>query len=58
MEELSIEERIEIVVAVQARIASLKDFIATAKLLGFDPTNYEKSLSTCETIIKQKKMGY
>lgn len=56
MEKLTIEERNEIAAALQARIASMKDFIATGKQLGFDTSNYETSLSLCQTIIKTKKL--
>lgn len=56
MEEFTIEEKKEIAAALQARIHAMKDFIATSKLLGFDTSNYETSLSLCQTIIKTKKL--
>lgn len=56
MEKLTIEEKIEIAAALQARIKAMKDFIATGKQLGLDTSNYETSLSLCQTIIKTKKI--
>lgn len=56
MGELTIEEKNEIAAALQARIHAMKDFIATGKLLGFDTSNYETSLTLCQKIIKTKKL--
>ena len=56
MEKLTFEEKIEIAAALQARIQAMKDFIATGKQLGFDTSNYETSLSLCQTIIKKDKI--
>lgn len=56
MEKLTIEEKIEIEAALQARIQVIKEFIATGKQLGLDTSNYETSLSLCQTIIKTKKI--
>lgn len=56
MEKLTIEEKIEIAAALQARIQAMKEFIATGKQLGLDTSNYETSLSLCQTIIKTKKI--
>lgn len=53
MKEMTIEEKNEITAAVQARIQAMKDFIATGKILGFDTSDYETSLSLCQTIIKK-----
>ena len=56
MKELSIEEKNEIAAALQARIHAMKEFIETGKQLGFDTSNYETSLSLCQTIIKKDKI--
>lgn len=56
MEKLTIEEKIEIAAALQARIQAMKEFIATGIQLGLDTSNYETSLSLCQTIIKTKKI--
>lgn len=56
MKEMTIEEKNEITAALQARIQAMKDFIATGKQLGFDTSNYETSLSLCQTIIKEDKI--
>lgn len=56
MEKFTIEEKNEIAAALQARIQAMKDFIATGKQLGFDTSNYEHSLSVCETLINEDKI--
>lgn len=56
MVKLTIEEKIEIAAALQARIQAMKDFIATGKQLGLDYSNFERSLSLCQTIIDTKKL--
>lgn len=56
MKEMTIEEKNEIAAALQARIHAMKEFIAIGKQLGFDTSNYETSLSLCQTIIKTKKI--
>lgn len=56
MEKLTFEEKIEIAAALQARIQAMKDFIATGQQLGLDYSNFERSLSLCQTIIDTKKL--
>lgn len=56
MEKLTFEEKIEIAAALQARIQAMKEFIATGKQLGLDYSNFERSLSLCQTIIETKKL--
>lgn len=56
MEKLTFEEKIEIAAALQARIQALKEIITTGKLLGLDYSNFERSLSLCQTIIETKKL--
>lgn len=56
MEKLTFEEKNEIAQALQARIQAMKEFIATGKQLGFDTSNYETSLSLCQTLIKKDKI--
>lgn len=56
MEKLTFEEKIEIAAALQARIQAMKEFIATGEQLGLDTSNFETSLSLCQTIIKTKKL--
>ena len=56
MEKLTFEEKIEIATALQARIQAMKEFIATGKQLGLDYSNFERSLTLCQTIIETKKL--
>ena len=56
MEKLTIEEKIEIAAALQARIQAMKDFIATGKQLRLDCSNFERSLTLCQSIIDTKKL--
>ena len=56
MEKLTFEEKIEIAAALQARIQAMKEFIATGKQLRLDYSNFERSLSLCQTIIETKKL--
>lgn len=56
MEKLTFEEKIEIAAALQYRIQAMKDFIAAGKELGLDYSNFERSLSLCQTIIDTKKL--
>lgn len=56
MENLSVYEKNEIVEALRARIDALKKLIASIKEIGFEISDYEKSLFRCENMIKQKKI--
>lgn len=56
MENLSVYEENEIVEALRARIDALKKLIASSKEIGFEISDYEKSLFRCENMIKQKKI--
>lgn len=56
MEKLTFEEKIEIAAALQARIQAMKDFITTGQQLGLDYSNFERSLSLCQSIIDTKKL--
>ena len=56
MEKLTFEEKTEITVALYSRIDSMKETIAALAKIGVDASTFEKSLSVCETLIKEKKI--
>lgn len=56
MEEITIDEKSELASGIRARIDELKKNISLIKKNGLDASYYEECLTTCETIIREKKI--